>query len=116
MADVAVTDHESPKLQGCRTVTFINSSILTMFPPMTIVLGASMMELWELPLKSMLTSSSSQYSRMPFSGPAAAFFKACVDLLHGDLFFHVADKVDDGDGGRGHAEGQAVNLAFERRE
>ena len=78
-----------------------------------MVLGASIMELWGLPLKSILTSFSSQYSMMPLYGPCGGFLKCLVDLLYRNVFLCIADEVDNGDGGRGDAHGIAVNLAFQ---
>src|SRR3972149_2362551 len=48
----------------------------TILPPIAFVEGASNIEECSLPLKSIDTHSSSEYSSIPFRGPSAAFLKA----------------------------------------
>src|SRR6185436_10422494 len=45
---------------------------------MTLVYGASTIDEFALPLKSIETSSSSEYARMPFRAPLAASFNAAL--------------------------------------
>ncbi len=53
-----------------QVVTFAKS------PSITLQNGASIIDEYGFPRKSMETSGSSEYWRMPFSGPSAAFLNA----------------------------------------
>jgi hypothetical protein len=84
-----------------------------MFPPITIVVAASMVELWLLPLKSRLTSSSSQYPRMPLRSPSAAFRKAPLTCSTVDVFPVLQTKSITETEGVGTRREKTVNLAFQ---
>src|SRR6516165_7154684 len=53
-------------------------STFTKSPSITFVYGASTIDEYGLPLKSIETSSSCEYARMPLSGPSAAAFSAAL--------------------------------------
>src|SRR4030042_148400 len=79
-----------------------------MLPPMTIVPGASMIELWELPLKSMLTSSSHQFSRAGgggyhVQGGGARPADILMDSIHDTLVIGIG--MDGGHQPLGYTEG-----------
>ena len=64
-----------------------------------------------VPMKSLETSGSSLYSRMPLSGPSAAAFIAALTVLLGRRLLELDRQVDERDVRRRHADGHAVELA-----
>ena len=68
-----------------------------------------------MPRKSMETSSSSVYSRMPFMGPSAAWRMAALMVATVAGFSVVTVRSTTLTFGRGHAHGVAVELALQFR-
>src|SRR3954466_5117612 len=64
----STTRFENPASLSYQDITF------TILSPITLVHEASTIDESGLPLKSMETSGSSQYPRIPFSGPLAEAF------------------------------------------
>ena len=84
-------------------------------PSITFVLSASKIEECGLPRKSTETSGSSQYARMPFSGPSAAAFIAALIASASVDFVELDREVDrPRRPAVGHAHRVAVELALER--
>src|SRR5689334_13950805 len=66
------TRQEYPHSLSYQAVTFARS------PSITLQNGASMMDEYGFPRKSTETSGSSEYWRIPFNGPSAAFLNAAL--------------------------------------
>ena len=84
--------------------------------PITLVLSASRIEECGLPDGSQLeTRGSSQYWRMPFIGPSLARCMAALIASAVVDFFRASRQVHHRHVRRGHAHGEAVELALELR-
>ena len=82
---------------------------------MTLVYGESMMDEWALPLKSIDTSSSVEYWRMPLSEPSAASLNAALKEaadgpLKGILQFSTEELVSIDF--KGNAHSSIVDAAY----
>ena len=82
--------------------------------PRTVVKGRSMEELYELPLKSMLTRGSSTASRMPLKRGCLGGIAECLaQFFGGGFFFEFSGEIHHGNCGGRDAQGITIELALQ---